>query len=419
MRKIITIGAGISGLAVSKILSDRFDVEILEQSAMPGGLIKCERVDGALFHKVGGHVFNSKNPMVLNWFWQQFNRESEFCRFDRNAKILLNGKFIGYPLEYHLYQLPKNKIKPIVLELMQIYSTQEQGKVIYKNFKDFLIGNFGKTLYTLYFGPYNLKIWNKDLGKIPIDWLAGKLPMPQITEIIISNMEKRAEREMVHSSFYYPKKNGSQFIVNRLAEKQKISLNTTVTRVRILAGQQLSVNDKLAAEMVIYCGDIRKFGDIIETDDDQLKRALQAVQGFSSTGTSTLFCETDDSDLTWLYLPEKKIKAHRIIYTGNFSESNNKPLTRRTCVVEFSGKYGEKDMTDELKKLPGNLRPIAFNYEANSYIIQDADTRNKIQLVKQLLAKYNIFLLGRFAEWEYYNIDSCIESAMRLNEQIK
>ncbi|MEJ7682717.1 MAG: hypothetical protein WKG06_33635 [Segetibacter sp.] len=33
-------------------------------------------------------------------------------------------------------------------------------------------------LYQLYFGPYNSKIWNTDISKVPLEWLDGKLPMP-------------------------------------------------------------------------------------------------------------------------------------------------------------------------------------------------------------------------------------------------
>ena len=34
------------------------------------------------------------------------------------------------------------------------------------------------------------------------------------------------------------------------------------------------------------------------------------------------------------------------------------------------------------------------------------------------LEKQNIYLVWRFAEWEYYNMDKSIESAMRTAEKI-
>ena len=84
-------------------------------------------------------------------------------------------------------------------------------------------------------------------------------------------------------------------------------------------------------------------------------------------------------------------------------------------MVEFSGKQDQIDMLEELKILPGNLKALAFNYESNSYIIQNKTTRKDILHLKLLLKPYHIYLLGRFAEWEYYNMDKCIEAAMELN----
>jgi len=419
MKQAIVIGSGISGLSMASMLADRYKVEILERSDKAGGLIKCDRIDGNLFHKVGGHVFNSKDQTVLNWFWQHFNRDEEFLKATRNAKILLNGKLIGYPLENYLHQLPENETRAIVEELIAMLVQEKNKDVSYDNFKDFLIGNFGENLYRLYFGPYNSKIWNTDISKVPLEWLDGKLPMPQIKEVIISNIIKKEESTMVHASFYYPKRDGSQFIVNRLAEGQNIHLSFNVADISVESNGRLSVNDgSILTDLIVYCGDVRQLHQIIQIDDNELKTALEAVTDLPSNGTSNVLCETDENDISWLYLPEEKFKAHRIIYTGNFSDTNNEGTSRKTCVVEFSGKQDRETMLEELKNLPGNLKPLAFNYEPNSYIIQHKGTRNKIAGLKTHLAKYNIYLLGRFAEWEYYNMDKAIESAMDLNRKL-
>jgi protoporphyrinogen oxidase len=415
MKDIIVIGSGISGLSISRMLSEKFDVKILEKGDNPGGMIKCARIDGNLFHKVGGHVFNSRNQEVLKWFWDHFDRDTEFLQAKRNAKILMNNNLIGYPLENYLYQLPDSQVEPIISELLDLLQRENRTDVLaYDNFKDFLIGNFGEHLYNLYFGPYNSKIWNTDISKVPLEWLDGKLPMPRIKDVIISNIVKKEESTMVHAFFYYAKRDGSQFIVNRLAEKQNITLSYDVNSIALQQDKKLVINNEVVTDGIVYTGDVRKLSSIITIDDPELKEALEAVRDLPSNGTSNILCETDDCDLSWLYLPEDKFKAHRIIYTGNFSDTNNEGTGRKTCVVEFSGKPDRDVMLAELALLPGNLKPLEFNYEPNSYIIQQKGTRDKIERLKPLLGKYNIYLLGRFAEWEYYNMDKCIESAMEL-----
>ena len=417
-KKAFVIGAGISGLSISKMLSEKYDVEVLEKSEKIGGLIKCDRINGNLFHRIGGHVFNSKNQNVLDWFWKHFDRDNEFLQAVRNAKILMNDRLLGYPIENYLYQLPEKDIRIITAELIAILKEGNKQSLPYDNFKDFLLGKFGNTLYHLYFGPYNSKIWNTDISKVPLEWLDGKLPMPQIEEVLLSNILRKEERGMVHSTFYYPKRDGSQFIINRLAQSLDIRVSYNVTRIGVNQNKVSVNNNSLSADVLVYCGDIRELFSMIDIDDNDLKKALSDVIDLPSSGTSNVLCETDPNDISWLYLPEEKFKAHRIIYTGNFSETNNEGTDRRTCVVEFSGKHNEEDMVKELRLLPGNLKPIAFNYEPNSYIIQQKDTRKKVRALKNLLAGYKIFLLGRFAEWEYHNMDKCIEGAMQLSEEL-
>lgn len=416
-KKAVVIGAGISGLSISRMLSEKYDVKVLEKSKKIGGLIKCDRINGNLFHRVGGHVFNSKNQNVLDWFWKHFNRDNEFLQAVRNAKILMNDMLVGYPIENYLYQLSEKDIRTITGELIAILKEGEHPSD-YHNFKDFLLSKFGYTLYHLYFGPYNSKIWNTDISKVPLEWLESKLPMPQIEEVILSNILRKEEREMVHSTFYYPKRDGSQFIINRLSESLNITTSYTVTHISLEENKVFINNDGLKGDVLVYCGDVRKLSSIVHIDDNDLKEALAAVTDLPSNGTSNVLCETDPNDISWLYLPENKFKAHRIIYTGNFSETNNEGTDRKTCVVEFSGKHDEQDMVEELQRLPGNLKPIAFNYEPNSYIIHQKDTGDKIRYLKKTLVRYNIYLLGRFAEWEYHNMDKCIEGAMELNKEL-
>jgi hypothetical protein len=160
---------------------------------------------------------------------------------------------------------------------------------------------------------------------------------------------------------------------------------------------------------------VRNLNTIIRIENELLKNALLQVIDLQSNGTSNVLCETDENDISWLYLPESKLKAHRIIYTGNFSKSNNEGSKRKTCVVEFAGKHDQVEIDIEINALPGNLKPLAYNYEPNSYIVHNNDTKDKIDLLKSLLKPYRIFLLGRFAEWEYYNMDKCIEAAMDLD----
>jgi len=416
--KTIVVGAGISGISAGKLLRDRGeDYLVLEGNRRPGGLVKCDTVEGHLYHRVGGHVFNTKIPRVADWFWGAFNKDEEFLAAERNAGIRMNGTEMGYPIENHLYMLPGDLQEKVLTELGILSQKGRRDPFSYSSFGDFLKGNFGETLFRLYFEPYNHKIWQTDLFSVALPWLEGKLPMPDYEEIIRSNRLHGKETAMVHSRFFYPRKYGSQFIVDRLAEGLHIQTAYQVESLERANGRWI-VNGELEADQLIYTGDIRKLSVIIRNPGYQIKEAADGVSGLRSNGTSNLLCETDETPFSWLYLPDRSTPAHRIIFTGNFSPANKGSSLRPSCTVEFSGKTGLEEMKAALKKLPYKLRYIDHNYEENSYVIQYRGDRERIAALRTLLEKEHFYLSGRFAEWEYYNMDKAMERAMQIVDSI-
>jgi protoporphyrinogen oxidase len=389
------------------------DYLILEKSDKPGGLVKCDVVDGHLFHRVGGHVFNTKIAPVGEWFWKQFDKDKEFLLAERKAAIRLGGTYPGYPIENYLYMLPEDTIRLIFGELIKLSSGGTKDPLAYDNFEAFLKGNFGETLYKIYFEPLNRKIWNTDLSAVSLPWLDGKLPMPNYQEIIMSNILRKQESEMVHSRFFYPRKNGSQFIADRLSNGLNLQTGISVESIERKSNQWF-VNGVYSSEHIIYTGDIRRLASITSGISGESAGQLEKLRDLLSNGTSNLLCEADETPLSWMYLPGKETPAHRIIFTGNFSPENNPSGGRRSCTVEFSGKTSPEVMKESLKKLPFNLKYIDHNFEANSYVIQRKGDRERIAAVKDTLGMKNFHLVGRFAEWEYHNMDKAIESGMKL-----
>jgi protoporphyrinogen oxidase len=413
-KKIAIIGAGISGLSAGQLFQEKgYTVVLFEKKSMPGGLVSCSKVDGVLFHKVGGHVFNSKMPEVLDWFWSKFDK-NDFCSNKRIAKIYMNSKTIGYPIENYLYMFEPSTIKKVTTELLTIYKEKENSNP--NNFDDFLRDKFGETLYNMYFKPYNEKIWRTDLKNIPLKWLEGKLPMPNIPEILVSNIVGEEESNMVHSSFWYPKNGGSQFIANTLAEGLKIKYNQSISTIEKIGDKWLVEGETF--DKIIYTCDIRNLQTVI-SDKELPVKVKNLLPELQSNGTSNLLCEIDEINYSWMYFPENKYKIHRMIFTGNFAKSNNGNSPRPTCTIEYSGYLSKEILTRETEKLPFSPKVLAYNYEPNSYIYMTHNTQTIVSTVKECLESQSFYLIGRFAEWKYYNMDNAIKAGMDLLEKLK
>ncbi len=412
MKKVAVIGGGISGLSIAHYLKDRYSVKVFETASQPGGLIKCKRVDGNLYHMVGGHVFNSKRQDVLDWFWHFFDREKEFVKTQRNASIFLE-KPIGYPIENHIYELAGNLQEKIIDDLISIAKNENLQP---SNFEDFLKFRFGNTLYELYFKPYNEKIWKRNLASVPLDWLEGKLPMPTILEIILNNFRKEEETKMVHSSFFYALTNGSQFLADRLAEKLDVVYDTEIKNIsRNKENTSWILNGKYDFDMIVYTGNVKNLPSILAIE--ALSNYESQIAGLEYHGTTSVLCQIEKNPYSWIYMPDSHHSSHRIICTGNFAESNNaEGIT--TATIEFTDHIDREAILENLEYIPYTPKYITHQYTQYTYPIQTANTRTIIQGLKDQLEQQDVYLLGRFAEWEYYNMDAAMGAAIDLGKKI-
>lgn len=428
MQKIAIIGAGISGLSSAHFLKDRFKVKVFEKENKPGGLIKCDRINGNLFHTCGGHVFNSKSQEVLDWFWSKFVREEEFSKAERNSSVFMDLKdnsleynSIPYPIENHMYLFNAEIQKCFYEDLEEIDQIKgvDANFTDYDSFGDFLRWRFGKTLYNLYFQPYNEKVWRRDLNTVPMSWMEGKLPMPTTQEMRDNNANKVKEKAFVHSSFWYEIMNGSQHIADKLASELDIRYNTDVNKIVYVDGKWHVAGELF--DKVVFCGNIKDMGEmIVGVDIDDYKKQIESLEYH---GTTAVFCEIDSNPYSWIYQPSRNHNSHRIICTGNFASSNNDskviPTGRITATIEFTDAIGKDEIIDNLKRIPLNPSYITHKYNQYTYPIQNSDTRNMIKKLKADLSSFDFFFTGRFADWEYYNMDVAIGAAMNLCKLIK
>lgn len=408
MQRIAIIGAGVSGLTVANMLKDRYVVTVYEKAATPGGLIRCERVGGSLFHTCGGHVFNTKLPEVAQWFGERFNLDSDFRKTDRNSVVQLEQAIVPYPIENHVYMLDAETQRRFISDCLAIaVGTQAEPT----DFEAFLRGRFGDTLYNLYFKPYNEKVWRCDLRQVSLAWLEGKLPMPTVQEMLYNNFNHVEERQFVHSSFWYERQGGSQFIADTLAKGLDIRYNADITSLTFVSGKWHIGGEEY--DRVIWCGNIKDLPSCLHGVN--LDAYAADIAALPYHGTTTVFCEIDANPYSWIYLPSDRYACHRIICTGNFAPSNNAYTIsqgRITATIEFTDAISQADILANLQRMPFHPTYITHRFHPYTYPIQTASTRQMISSLKQELAKSDLYFTGRFADWEYYNMDVAMAAAM-------
>ena len=169
-------------------------------------------------------------------------------------------------------------------------------------------------------------------------------------------------------------------------------------------------------DKVIFCGNIKDMAKAIKSVD--VSKYVADIEALEYHGTTAVFCEIDKNPYSWIYQPSRQHESHRIICTGNFAASNNDATTtpegRITATIEFTDAISKEDILDNLKRVPLNPKYLDHKYNQYTYPIQDANTRTMIKNLKSELAPREFYFTGRFADWEYYNMDVAMGAAMDL-----
>ncbi len=132
------------------------------------------------------------------------------------------------------------------------------------------------------------------------------------------------------------------------------------------------------------------------------------------------------NDISWLYIPEMACLSHRVSFPSNFSDKVA-PSNKSSILAEVT--YNESDNIDHMTDEEILLNIIGYLHEKKiidkqdveytkikrikyAYVINDLNYQRNIKIIKDYVDRIGISLVGRFSEWEYYNMDACIRRAM-------
>jgi Protoporphyrinogen oxidase len=405
------LGAGVTGLTAARRLHDMGEtVVVYESEEKIGGLARSRSVNGYLYDPHGGHILNSKDPKIMEWVFSILPKEN-WKHTVRNAKIFFKGGYVSYPFELSLCELDTETQLDCVCDFMEAERGEEPD-----NFKDWLIWHFGKGIAENYMIPYNSKIWAYPLEDMEVGWMHGKMPLPEKKEVLRSLvMKDPTERKMPHSTFYYPLKGGIQTMVNAIAEPLDVRLNHRVKECVKKEGKWY-VDGEMYDRVIctVSLPELRKIMDLPKDVND-------AIGGLKYNSLTTVLFNCPSTEITWLYIPSSDYRSHRVGYQS--------ALTPFACpgkggcgALEIIGPQFK--VTDSIKDaIPKELYPneiMDHEFTEYAYVIHDKDYRKNTEKVFSHFDEFDdFFLVGRWACWNYNNMDICMGDAFRLIDRIR
>ncbi len=449
-KKVAIIGAGPAGLTAAYLLGKANEsVVVFEKDPKyVGGISRTETYKGYSFD-IGGHRFFSKSKEVED-FWTEILGD-EMLERPRSSRIYYNKKFFSYPL--------------VAMEALQKLGIWESGLCVLSylqakinpvknptNFEDWVVNQFGRRLFNIFFKTYTEKVWGIPCNEISADWAAQRIKGLSLSSAIMNAVFKPKKAKAggkdkviktLIDSFRYPKK-GPGMMWEVCAEKCKnmgvqIEMNcgikdvnfngstwsVTTTDGRILDGFDNVVSTTPMRELIGF------------THPTLPGDALKAAEGLSYRDfiTVVLICRDEDAfNDNWIYIHDPNVKVGRIQNFKSWSPYMV-PDPEMACYgleyfcFEGDGMWTSKD-EDLIALAKNEIEQIGLTKQSavvdgyvvrqpKAYPVYDHTYKENVDEIRDALKAYpGLYLVGRNGMHKYNNQDHSMMTAILAAKNI-
>ena len=248
-----------------------------------------------------------------------------------------------------------------------------------------------------------------DISKLNTDWLI-KIPNTDIKLILKSIIEKNSNftKEVVsHRSFYYPKTGGFQTVFDSFFTpvKEHVIIGKPVSKLRYNKNEKVWViNGEIKTKKIINTAPWTLFD--IELDDFDFQKEFKNLEYLSNV-ISLWEREPYEHDAHWMYIPNPDIEQHREFYMHNYA-----PHSKSGGVMTD---INLKRWLENGKKWKAGT-PLHENVNVYSYPLPTKVYKESIKNILEHTKQYNMYGLGRWGQWQYFNIDHCIKQVLDFFE---
>ncbi|MFL5327433.1 MAG: FAD-dependent oxidoreductase [Gemmataceae bacterium] len=305
-----------------------------------------------------------------------------------------------------------------------------------ENFEDFIYRVWGAGIAKHFAIPYNRKLWAVPLSEMETSWLGGRVPLPDLEEMIDGALRPVPKPMGPNARFGYPLRGGFQALMDAWVPKLKgpLVLGQRVAKVAprehtvtLGDGSQIEYEQLISTMPLPVL--IRSMGDEVP---EEVRRAAAGLRYVSVRCVHLGVARENLTEKHWIYYPEDTV-FHRIFVQGNASPHCNPPGGfGLTCEITYS----------EYKPLPCDgdaliQRCIEDCHRVNffrpedkviaavqcdmphAYVVYDHARPHNVAVIREWLSKQDIVLAGRYSEWEYYNSDHAFLAGKKAADTVR
>lgn len=408
----VIVGAGVSGLAYAGFSKN--ECLLLEKDAEIGGYCKTIKW-GDFVWDYSRHFFHFRDTFLEDYICRNMVHDDiRYC--EKHTQIFYRQKYIDFPFQKNIHQLDQDEFIDCLYDLFTTTGND------YFTFKQMLYAKFGQSIAEKFLIPYNEKLYACDLNRLDVDAMGRFFPYADKEEIIRNF--KKTNNNSYNSHFTYPRGGAIEYVKSLASYigKSNICLNECVksidvTEKTIKTDKRELKYDNLISTMpfplLMQCCSME-----YDTDIYSWNKVLVFNLGFDKKGK--------DVFNNWIYVPSKDFCFYRVGYYDNIFATKNMSLYvelgfgKNTDVIDVE--YYKEKVLDDLKKagIITDHKLIASHFVIMdpAYVHITKESIRDVEEKKKVLARNNIYSIGRYGSWTYCSIEDNILEAKALMERL-
>jgi protoporphyrinogen oxidase len=412
--RYLIVGAGVSGLAFADWLRDD-DYLVVEAEGEMGGYCRTIKRDGFVWD-YSGHFFHFQRPEIERYLVDRMG-DQRVLRVQRDSRIWYGDRFIDFPFQKNIHQLPEAEYEQCVRDL------QDRPKDKGGNFKDMLYARYGRGIAEKFLIPYNEKLYALNLAALDADAMGRFFPHASVEEILRN--ADAPTNDGYNATFTYPEGGAIQYI-EALAQgvrADRIALGERVLSIDRNAKVVTTSRRQIGYDTLISTAPLVALLDMCGVAYDSSVLSHNKVQvfnlGFDSKGPQNVH---------WIYYPQRELSFYRVGFYDNIFGSE-----RMSLYVEV-GLPWDADLTeDERGALKARVladlqtcgvltnQTLVASHDVlldPAYVHITTQSNSESVARRELLAAEDVHSIGRYGAWTYCSIEDNIIEARQLADSL-